>query len=485
VRTTPTDPTGAYFSTLCRAWELGTGALVAICVSPLTRIPGWLRSVMTWLGLGGVLVAAVTFTPQTPFPGYAAVLPVASAALIIIGGLGTARNWSAGNLLGHQPFRLIGDVSYGFYLWHWPFLIIPMEYQGHALSLTTNLELLLLALAVSFVTYWLVENPIRHSRRLLAERPRSLVLWPASLLITLLASAYYIGVIHDRLAVHATGGAPKDLTNAALVRAVGASVATSRLDSKVDARLSPSPAALRQDWFPVGSCVIPDGPQTSEQLCRWGDSAAQRTVVLFGDSHAHMWLAGVMNFATTRTYRLVPLIKGRCVASAWGGYHQTAACTAWNAWALGVIKRIKPAAVILGTSYFLKGTTTEHNAQVAGLSAEISALSAVAGNVLLLQDPPRLPTHPVDCLLAHGATYGSCTYPLASNETEFYARTNDAATQAGAAVVPTLQWFCSNDECPTVVGNTIAYLDTNHVSNTYATEAESALASELAESIRT
>jgi peptidoglycan/LPS O-acetylase OafA/YrhL len=69
ILTTSSDPTAAYFSTLARVWELGVGALIAVHASQLARLPARLRTVMGWLGLAGILVAATMFTPTTSFPG--------------------------------------------------------------------------------------------------------------------------------------------------------------------------------------------------------------------------------------------------------------------------------------------------------------------------------------------------------------------------------------------------------------------------------
>jgi peptidoglycan/LPS O-acetylase OafA/YrhL len=80
IHDTAVDPTGAYFSTLTRAFELGIGGLIAVTATQLARIPKALRALMTWLGLAGVIVAAITFSSGTAFPGFAALLPGLSAA---------------------------------------------------------------------------------------------------------------------------------------------------------------------------------------------------------------------------------------------------------------------------------------------------------------------------------------------------------------------------------------------------------------------
>ena len=76
IHETSINPVGAYFSTFARAWELAVGALVAVAASQLALLPRWIRASITWAGLAGVCAAAMTYTSQTPFPGYAALLPV-------------------------------------------------------------------------------------------------------------------------------------------------------------------------------------------------------------------------------------------------------------------------------------------------------------------------------------------------------------------------------------------------------------------------
>jgi len=68
IRETPLDPTNAYFSTLTRAWELGFGALIALQLPRLKRLPAKVRAPMTWIGLAGILLAGLAFRAKHRFP---------------------------------------------------------------------------------------------------------------------------------------------------------------------------------------------------------------------------------------------------------------------------------------------------------------------------------------------------------------------------------------------------------------------------------
>ena len=121
---THTNAAAAYFSTFTRAWELALGAALAIGATRLAAIPDSWRTVMGWLGLALIAIAAVSFSASTAFPGYAALVPTVGAALVIGAGIGRSPRASAKRVLSVAPMRYIGDRSYTFYLWHWPVLVI-------------------------------------------------------------------------------------------------------------------------------------------------------------------------------------------------------------------------------------------------------------------------------------------------------------------------------------------------------------------------
>jgi len=157
--------TVAYYSPLTRAWELAVGATIAFLpVSGTThRTLTRFAQVIGWLGLAGVLLSAFSYTQQTAFPGYAALLPVLGAGAIIFAGAYDAR-FSVGKLLSILPLRFIGDISFSLYLWHWPLITIAREVSlTGAISTAATFELLALALALAIATFFLIEQPFRRS----------------------------------------------------------------------------------------------------------------------------------------------------------------------------------------------------------------------------------------------------------------------------------------------------------------------------------
>lgn len=167
VHLTHTDAPLAFYSPFSRAWELGLGAVLA-CLAPMaSRIPRWIGLLVGLAGLGAIGLGAAIATPNF-FPGVNALLPVLGAGAVIVGG---ASGLGAGFLLGLAPVRAIGRVSYGWYLLHYPpMILLSGSEPSTSLSTTNRLYVAAATLAAAFLMYYLWERPIRRSR-FLAKRP--------------------------------------------------------------------------------------------------------------------------------------------------------------------------------------------------------------------------------------------------------------------------------------------------------------------------
>jgi peptidoglycan/LPS O-acetylase OafA/YrhL len=166
---TSINPTGAYFSIWTRAWELALGGFVAASSSFWTRLPSALGGVLGWIGMAGIVVGVVAFSVSTPYPGWEAIIPVGGGALVILGGT-TAGRYGPEVLLGTKVFRWVGKLSFSIYLWHWPVLTIGTQEAGHALSLGDRLFLVALSVIGATLTFYSVENRLRHSAWLAKHR---------------------------------------------------------------------------------------------------------------------------------------------------------------------------------------------------------------------------------------------------------------------------------------------------------------------------
>jgi peptidoglycan/LPS O-acetylase OafA/YrhL len=181
------SPTTAYFSTLTRAWELGVGSALAIWMAlrsarSYQRPPRWFVEAVGAAGVLAIAVAVLGYGPDTPFPGYQALLPVlGTAALLYVGGAHAGdqaddqaaqrRPSSVSRLLSVPLAVVIGDWSYSLYLWHWPVLRIAQDHLGvDRLPLGQLVLALALVFGLSALSYRFVEEPFRRGE--LWSRPK-------------------------------------------------------------------------------------------------------------------------------------------------------------------------------------------------------------------------------------------------------------------------------------------------------------------------
>ena len=479
---TSSSPKEAYFSTFARAWELALGAALALALPRLEQMGGRVLGAFGWAGLAAVATAAVGFSGGTPFPGYAALLPATGAALLIASGAGIQQaRLSIGRSLATAPLRYVGDRSYAFYLWHWPVLIIAVQYAGHELAVGVKLVLLLGAFLLSIVSYRLVENPVR---RMSVPNRMGALLWPASVSIVLLMSGVIlrsVGGTAARIEAAAAAVRPGLLVDAAeaAVRlpasskplpAVVAAVRAAERGDPLPAAVTPPIDKLRGDFYAFPDGCTPSGHATRSKVCRLGVAAAAKTIVVIGDSHAQMWMPTILAMARRDSWAVVPLVKVRCVPRSWGG---TDECGRWSRWAKRRAEGLRPdVTLVIGS----RAGTRDPLRAVGPVAAMSSSLKRFSMTVIVVGDSPSQTRDPVDCLLAPGATMKTC----AGRGTRVQAQTEASiaadARRNAVGFIDTRPWFCAHPRrsssllCPMVVNRTITCVDRGHVSKTYALE---------------
>lgn len=147
-----------YYLVQYRAYELGIGALLVFAyrktLSPRASVA------LTAAGVAAIAYGAWVFTPLTPFPGTAALLPCLGTAACIWGGKG----FTTGNILRLAPFVYIGKISYSAYLVHWPLLVFYKYYIFRDFLLIEKIILLVVSLLLGATLYKLVETRINWKR---------------------------------------------------------------------------------------------------------------------------------------------------------------------------------------------------------------------------------------------------------------------------------------------------------------------------------
>ena len=396
----------------------------------------------------------------------------------------------AESLIGLRPFEWLGKRSYSLYLWHWPILIIAAEHEAKSsLPLGDNLLLLALAMAVSMATYRLVENPIRHLR--LPSR-QSVGGGITLVVITVL-------VLTFQIASGAGGVASAQVIPAANSQVVLNQVAAAARMSKVPSPIEPSLSLASGDYggnYESDTCQA-DLSQASEKICQLGDPQGQRLMVVYGDSHAIMWLPAFDGLAKAAHWRLVVLGKPYCPAADIvvknppgigkpdGPY---LACDAWHKWAMSKIVRLNPNMLVISSqnaySPYSKENTHAHKGQRVyahwrqGVTQLLTSLQGAKINTVILGNIPLLSQSSPKCLAAHTSNVQACSSLVQAALPMVDLVDRSVAKRMKIAYIDPTQWFCSH-VCSAVIGSYIVYLDRYHVTSTYAKYLQNALAQSL------
>jgi peptidoglycan/LPS O-acetylase OafA/YrhL len=478
----------AYFGSHTRAWELGIGALVAIGAGVLARTPKALAAVLTWGGLAAVIASSVLFDESTAFPGYVALLPVLGTAAVIAGG-SSAAGWGAGSLIGTAPFRFVGKLSYGWYLWHWPVLMIwPAAFVRNP-SIKSNLVFAAGALGLAFITYHLVENPVRTQRWLRARARRGLSLGLV-LSASAAALALFIGqftpplptgpAAPDTAAELAAAADPQARLTELITKSVGTAKLPKNLTPKVEEAGAQSPQIYEDQCHFNYTQVKQDRP------CVYGDPNGAKTVYLVGDSHAAHWFPAFDDLARDRGWKLVALTKAACQLPEvlnWNPalkrpYNE---CVTWREQIVGRIVADRPDLVVMASNDLDNGGIIDENGQQVpreGLADDPVWVQAWQRTwaklkgipLVLLQDSAWPQDNAPECAAVNARELNKkCVRRPAWAIAEPNRRmlVAAAARTAGIKVIDPTPWFCA-EKCPIVVGNILVYKDDSHMTLAYA-----------------
>jgi peptidoglycan/LPS O-acetylase OafA/YrhL len=309
----------AYMGSPSRAWQFGIGAGLAFAVpaarwlkaSILTRA---LRLLLGWGGIAAVGWATIMFDATTPFPGTAALVPTLGTAMIIAAGTSagpgeaTTTRLAVGPVLATRLMRAIGRLSFAWYLWHWPLLVL-IEGRTGELSWPAKLGIVAFAAVPSAITMRLVERPFRFSRVVLARPSRGLAIGATAMLLPVSA-----GLAVGSSSIHEMGGIPGQA--GAILPQI--SLATNTVDPfahlgrMTRGPVTPSPQEARDDLPHYPKECIVSAKATTSPRCIVNAAGSHGRVVLLGDSHAGQWFGAVEGFARQHRWAVEVLNKTGC-----------------------------------------------------------------------------------------------------------------------------------------------------------------------------
>ncbi|WP_454860182.1 acyltransferase family protein [Promicromonospora soli] len=390
-------PDWAFYILPTRAWEFAGAALVATLpwgrLAGRTRLrPRVLRALLGTAGFALLALSFVVVHETDPFPGTIALLPVGGALLVLAAGSVPASGTWVDRVLDLSVLQRLGDVSYSWYLWHWPFVVLTTAaVQDDAIWIKVLASLG--ALGAAAATYRWVENPIRFSPALKS--------WRRTAAVTIV-----IGLAVGTLSV-----GTRVATGAVLEREPYATA--------VEVSAEPKPYG----------CTEITETTSGTDVCLLGDAEADTTVLLLGDSHTMHWIPAFDVAARDAGLRLAVRWRHGCPAAEINVQQpaERGPCGDFQAESLRVVDDLRPDAVVVSQAQIYAdrmqhadGTLmTEDEVRDTWTSANdalFAYLTAATPAVVAVKDNPQLDVDPLECLTRPWPELGDCSMTRAEAE---------------------------------------------------------------------
>jgi peptidoglycan/LPS O-acetylase OafA/YrhL len=432
-----------FYASPSRAWEFGAGSLVALGVPLFRRIPFGLADVVAAAGLAWLVVGLLVLDgPGVLSAGETAAL-VTGVSLLLVAGSGRGSLVARG--LGARPAVWIGDLSYSWYLWHWPLIVFARAlWPGtpHVAVAAAALSLL-----PAWLSYRYVENPIRVDPRVRGK-----------LVVALGAACVAIaGTASAGLAL-----APRGLAASPQVRS------WQRMER------------FHADYLRGCSDAAPLG---SHARCTWHVRGSRGEVVLIGDSNAGQFTEPFVRAAhalrltaSVATYSSCPFVDLHVSGTNSGD----AACWTFDHASLRELLRRRPRLVVIAarTDHYLDdpsiGLGGSHSQAAktllwrGGLERFLRRLGRAGIPTLVVHPVPVLAIDPGTCAVLRVLT-GSCTATATRRSIDRLLRASDQAESAAVAAAPrssavSFERLLCSRVCASARGGRMLYRDSTHLS---------------------
>jgi len=413
---TQANPIWAFYILPTRAWELGVGALLLFAPEKLR-----LKPVFSLLAFFALLLAAVRFDDQTAFPGIAALVPViATAALIQAHG-----QWPPflRKFSNRKSVQWLGDISYPLYLWHWPVLVIPAIALDRSLTWPETLLCLALIIAASHLTHYFVEQPLRYRK------------WSSGRIFSLVGVSTLVSVL---LGLGIYSSYSNDLT-----------LSTGEKFSLKSIRADPESYS--------DGCHVSFGVTTSP-ACVYGDKSSDKTIVLYGDSHAAQWLPALNEIGQKNNLKIISLTKSACSSTELilplSNQYSVSDCQKFRDSSVALIQKVAPHAVVTSSYQRFVATDGSSDALEWWVDGQAKLLKRISGSTkfpVYISDTPRPQTDIPNCLSKSKVEICDTSKRI------------DPTTATGFLAIDPTPWLCGNT-CPAIVDSIVAYRDQSHIS---------------------
>ena len=162
----PENVSRVYLGTDTRASAILAGAIFACLATPGAKSSAVVTRALD--GAGFVAIALLAWAwwnlrGEDPFLYHGGFWVTELACLALIACAIRAENGWIARLLSLKPLTLVGTVSYGAYLWHWPVDVLVTSDRVHLRGLSLLALQIAITFAIAAVSYVALERPIRRN----------------------------------------------------------------------------------------------------------------------------------------------------------------------------------------------------------------------------------------------------------------------------------------------------------------------------------
>ena len=442
----------AYFITFTRVWEFALGGLLCINLSSI-KISNIAAEIIGWIGLIGLILTGALFDVSTMFPGYIALWPMTCALLIILSG-NKETKYGVKNFLSMPIMIKLGGVSFGIYLWHWVLLSFYKYNISENPGIVAGLLIILLSIALSFVTTKYIETPIRNAKfNKLAFKRIGYIALVNILLITGLVSHNQYVKIQDKKAV-----ASKDYPGALSIN----------LDKDKIKENKPKPEFAN---------VFDDLPQShldnsnqgmSKSEVKVGKYGKQKdykaTIALVGSSHSEHWLGAVIKAAEENDFRVINITRSGTRFST--GYKENTLKDDWVKNVENYLEKADDIDLVLG--HVTASDTENEKTQQQMVDQLLKVKNNYGIEVMAIRDIPRYDFNVSEELEKHGEkdTIERMNKGNRQLDEVFWEKISNE--EKDLPQFDPSEYFKVNGKYRPIIGNIVVYRDMDHMTNTYS-----------------
>ena len=235
-----------------------------------------------------------------------------------------------------------------------------------------------------------------------------------------------------------------------------------------------------------------DFSSTDTPVCIAGDTTSKKVIVLYGDSHASMWMSAIDQLGKKYGYKVQLFAKLACplVEVPIWSYQLNrpfTECTTWQQKIYPQITALNPEIVIVTDQWkpaVVDGKKSDFDTPFMWekeFPIAMARIAKMAKKVVVIGNNPSLTQDPVDCASKPKVNLALCSAGrMQADNAKFNSIEAKAAKSVGATYIDTVEWACTASLCPVVINNKLAYFDQWHFSESYIQFLKPALEIKLA-----